>query len=57
MARNKIKKSDGFFSQEVRMDHRGKGNIKNLKPLKVKSIDRYGNMVIVEFSRQVVMAE
>ena len=47
----KKKKNNGFFGKELRADTRGKGNIKNLKPLKVKSIDRYGNMVIWYMSR------
>ena len=53
----KKNKSKGFFPKELRIDMRGKGDIKNPRPLKKKSIDCYGNPVIVEFSRQVVMAE
>ena len=51
------KKNKQFFPKELHADTRGKGVLKNLRPLKKKSIDCYGNPVIVEFSRQVVMAE
>ena len=50
------KKSKQFFPKELHADVRG-SSFQILKPLKKKSIDRYGNTVIVEFSRQVVMFE
>ena len=52
----KKKKNNGFFGKELRVDTRG-CSLQNLKPLKKKTMDAHGNMIVIEFSRQVVASE
>ena len=49
------KKTKQFFPKELHADTRGKGVLKNLKPLRRKTINAHGEIVIVEMSRVAIV--